>query len=219
MILIIGSDGNMAARYKAIMNYASIPWCGVDKGVDVKEYLKSNHVDQILITTPTDTHFEIMKDVIPFKKHILVEKPVTKSVDELFELYDLCDSEKAPHFNMVMQYRYLLDEEQQRINIKEGDTESYYNYFKTGNDGLYWDCLQIIGLAADRVTIKNDSPRWRCCINGEVLSINTMDQAYINMITSWVVAPDIFSLRQFQEADSIISMHERVDMMIKRDFK
>lgn len=43
----------------------------------------------VAITTPHDTHYELAKMCIENKKHVIIEKPLCKKVDELKELYEL----------------------------------------------------------------------------------------------------------------------------------
>jgi hypothetical protein len=70
--------------------------------------------------------------------------------------------------------------------IQAGDGPSHYNYFRHGNDGILWDCMQIIGLANGPVEIKEDSPIWDCVINGNRLNLSDMDGAYVSFIRSWL---------------------------------
>ncbi len=81
---------------------------------------------------------------------------------------------------MVFQYGELI----KFPHLRKGrDTE--YNYFRSGKDGLVWDCLQIIALANDEISLRNDSPIWRCKINGTTLDLSDMDYAYHSFIKKW----------------------------------
>ena len=207
MILIVGDKGNMAQRYKCVFDFYHIKYVGVDTGDDILEAASRQDIDKILVVTPTDTHFSILKSLIPLKKHILCEKPITKSISELYELYDLCTNHKCPDFDMVLQYRYLLDEEQQRLNTINKSDLSLYNYFKTGNDGIIWDCLQIIGLSNKDPDLGNNYYYWNCVINGERLRFLNMDHAYCRMLLDWNENTYAFNSLPFQNRKSIINMH------------
>ena len=50
--------------------------------VDYKELLKNDDCDAIIISTPTSTHRDIAIDVLKAGKHVLIEKPVAKSLKE-----------------------------------------------------------------------------------------------------------------------------------------
>lgn len=50
--------------------------------VDYKELLKIDDCDAVIISTPTSTHRDIAVDVLKAGKHVLIEKPVAKSLSE-----------------------------------------------------------------------------------------------------------------------------------------
>ena len=50
--------------------------------VDYKELLKNDDCDAIIISTPTSIHRDIAIDVLKAGKHVLIEKPVAKSLKE-----------------------------------------------------------------------------------------------------------------------------------------
>jgi len=188
-IAVIGAKGNMGQRYCLILEkYCS---CEVVK-YDIDSLLLFDDItkcDGFIIATPTDHHFEMIKILQGFNKPIFCEKPITKDVDALKSLL-----ESDIDLSMINQYEFITDKE------AEGDT--YYNYFKTGNDGLYWDCINIIGLAKGNVTIANDSLIWDCKINGQRLSINKMDYGYIRNIVAWV--------KGWRNKDYILGAHKKV---------
>lgn len=179
-IFIFGIDGNMGRRYRAILkNHLCIDCDGYDTSTgggipDLKKY------DGFVVATPTSTHLPMLKTLFGYQKPILVEKPLTTDL----RLLDSFESEFRTDLSMVQmvnQYAYLQNED------SYGPTS--YDYFKTGGDGLYWDCLNIIGLAKERVEIDNRSAVWNCTINGYKLSIENMDRAYIAMIRRWTSEP------------------------------
>jgi len=54
-----------------------------------KEATSSPEVDVISICTPNETHYEICREALEAGKHVLVEKPMTLSSAEAYELVDL----------------------------------------------------------------------------------------------------------------------------------
>jgi len=50
---------------------------------------KLNLCDAVIIATPYITHYEIIKNVLNARKHVLVEKPITCNSDEVEELVEL----------------------------------------------------------------------------------------------------------------------------------
>ncbi len=127
------------------------------------------------------------------KKPILCEKPICKDPDELLALMAEC-RRAGTRLQMVSQYDHL---------VGTGTGPSYWNYFKSGNDGLAWDCIQIIGLAKERPVLDNTSPIWSCMINGLKIYIEQMDKAYILMIREWLLRPR-------DDIERIITSHLKV---------
>lgn len=177
MILLIGSEGSMGKRYQAILKYLNISFIKCDKESSLEKIAElAIDCDKIIVATPTDTHFEILKYLIPLDKNILCEKPISKSSKEVEKLIKLVEGSSS-RLNMVFQYGEL-------VHNSEG--ESLYDYYKTGNDGLIWDCFQIIALSNYFPVIRNKSPIWTCKINGLNLNISDMDRAYISFLKTWL---------------------------------
>ncbi len=185
LVYIVGNQGNMARRYSAILDYLEIPFCGHDKA----EYNPANNgknaflptakcATHFIICTPTERHLKDIGLALHYEKPILCEKPLTTNALEL-QAFERDCGEDIALVSMVNQYRFL--------GRQESEGATYYDYFKTGNDGLAWDCLNIIGLAKKAPTyIKNESPVWRCSINGRPLDLGMVDYAYISMIRDFL---------------------------------
>lgn len=196
MIMIIGSEGSMGARYKAILSYLGKSYIAIDVNNinNVEDQLQ--FTTEVILCTPTDTHFKWLEYLIPTGKKILCEKPITKSLIELGCINDLCLKYKNP-ITMVMQYQYLVS--------KKSKGTSFYDYFRTGKDGLYWDCFQIIVLSKDILMLCNSSPIWTCMINGKNLKFQDMDGAYISFITDW-----LSNTHTKYSMDTYYQMHKKV---------
>jgi hypothetical protein len=193
-ILIVGSEGSMGKRYQAILEYLGKEFGCIDKGstfAQIKEH--ASRSTGVIIATPTDTHTEIIYEILPTGKPILCEKPITKDVAELTQLFADIKASNI-HFNMMFQYKNLVPE--------FGSGESSYDYFRHGNDGLFWDCLQIIGLAKGKVILEEKSPTWHCTINGHRLNSAHMDGAYITSVNS-------FLRGQPQDLDELLRIHKK----------
>lgn len=173
MILLLGNKGGMGRRYSAVLDYLEIPFCGVDVDNAVPGY----DYDGVIIATPTDTHFDLVRIYSQLKIPILCEKAITRNEDELGAILDIPDLQ----LQMVNQYS--------QIAYGSGNGETFYDYYNTGKDGLAWDCINIIGLAKGLAKISNQSPIWKCTINGQELKITDMDRAYIRMIADWYKTP------------------------------
>lgn len=195
-ILIVGADGNMGKRYARILDYLGKSWTGVDVGTSPEEIeARGKEAHGYILATPTDTHLELIEKYSLSGKPILCEKPISKDLARMRTLFaDL--RKRQTDLTMVMQYSWLTR--------SRSIGWSYYNYFKHGNDGLVWDCIQIIGLARGRIDLEDDSPVWRCRINGHSLKIADMDAAYIRFIQDWLGSPS-------QSLDEIMEIHEKTN--------
>lgn len=60
----------------------------------ISDILKDPKVDSVIVVTPAQTHYQIAKDALDAKKHVLVEKPLTTSVLEAKELVALSKKKK-----------------------------------------------------------------------------------------------------------------------------
>lgn len=195
MILIVGSSGSMGLRYQSILRYLDVDF----KIYDIKQKIRptltqvATNVDGVILATPTDTHFDYIYKFAWQNIPILCEKPLSKNKDELDAIKSF--AKNGLNLTMMMQYKMLDD--------PSSTGDSHYNYFRTGNDGLKWDCLQIIGLARGNVAISNGSPIWDCKLNGKQLSLADMDLAYVNFVKEWLRSPG-------DDISKLIDIHDKV---------
>jgi len=68
-----------------------------------KELLDSDNLDAVHICTPNETHYEICKEALMAGKHVLLEKPMTLSSQQAFELMNLAKKEE-----LVLQVGYIF---------------------------------------------------------------------------------------------------------------
>ena len=180
-ILIVGGLGNMGRRYGLILaelfKYFDI------KDIENKKQGKRNNdfcyseYSSIIISTPTNTHFDIFVEIMKngFKGNIICEKPLSKNIDQVKEMLSY------KKLRMVCNYLYAIPVGQCR---SEGITS--YNYFNHGNDGLYWDCVQLLYLANGEIDIKESSPIWKCIINGLKIHRSMIDLSYFEMLDNFL---------------------------------
>lgn len=168
----------MGRRYQAILRRLGVGYYVEDiDGIRTEHDTGGKPFDRVIIATPTALHVRNIRQFIDLP--ILCEKPIAKDLDALAAL--LGDIEIGMHtLEMVNQYQYL---------VEAGNGPSSYDYFKTGGDGLYWDTINIGALARGDFTADNQSPVWRCTVNGKKLSIADMDTAYMSMIARWLRSP------------------------------
>ena len=63
-----------------------------------KKILKTPHIDLVIISTPTKTHYTISKQILLSKKNILVEKPITLNSKQLILLEKIAKKNKKKIF-------------------------------------------------------------------------------------------------------------------------
>lgn len=194
MIILIGCDGSMGQRYRAILRYLGKDFLGFDRETSRDVILDTCKIaDKVILATPTFTHHSFLTELLNYNIPILCEKPIVTRVNELNDIVNQARSLKS-NLTMMMQYKILDDG-------KQGD--SHYNYFRHGSDGLLWDCLQIIGLAREKVRLGQSSPVWDCVLNGKRLSLSDMDQAYVTYVERWLTNPG-------QDIEEIDFIHKKV---------
>ena len=181
-VYIIGYEGNMAKRYRACLDYLGVKHCGEDIYTDPVD--KVEDCDGIIIATPTERHISHLSMFADYDKPILVEKPISLKPFIL----------NGGNVQMVNQYAHCGP-------FPGGET--YYDCWRTGNDGLAWDCINIIGLSDKMPNLNNKSPIWKCMINGKELTLADIDLSYIKMIDSWTKNP-------VSNTDYINEAHDKV---------
>jgi hypothetical protein len=197
--LIIGSAGSMGQRYRAILEHLKQPFDGVDREHSSRDIIDRARVaDRIIVAVPTDIHNSLLKRLIPLKKPILCEKPIVNSTVELKDIFNRLEKHNT-HFTMMFQYSELVGYPHRR----KGPTS--YDYFRSGKDGLVWDCLQVIALANDTIELKNTSPVWKCTINGTKLDINAMDAAYLSFVNKWITN------KHNQKLSDLMKFHKKTE--------
>jgi hypothetical protein len=195
-VFIYGLNGNMGQRYKTICQSLGHEVGGHDV-TPFESSFSRFEADRIIVATPTSTHAEILHGIVALKKPVLCEKPVTKSRRDLYELVERYRTYGTP-LSIVSQYDELVD--------PEWEGETLYDYFKSGPDGLHWDCLNVVWHAKSGVTLRKVSPVWTCRINGKELDLRLMDYAYIAMLRKWLAEPE-------SHYDRILESHEKAVQM------
>ena len=59
---------------------------------NTQEIIEDDKIDAVVISTPVATHFEIAKLCLEAGKHILVEKPIATTIEEVTELSEIAES-------------------------------------------------------------------------------------------------------------------------------
>lgn len=196
-VLVMGSDGRQGKRYCSI----------IENSVNNKEVLRHDFLDDetdlvqkvkdayaVIIATPTHLHEEHLRLIGMMRGQttgtglrVLMEKPAAMTLDGVKRMRKFA-KERCLDLCMVNQYQYALEHAAtaQGKDPEEANGTTFYDYYMSGTDGLAWDCIQLIGLAKGRIKLSNQSPVWRCAINGIVLNRSDIDQSYVDMIMDFL---------------------------------
>ena len=87
------------SRLKKHVKFVGVCDCNIERALEVgKKYHTAsysdyedlfNKVDAVSITVPTSLHYNIAKDFLNHNIHVLIEKPITKTLSEADELIDI----------------------------------------------------------------------------------------------------------------------------------
>lgn len=199
-ILIYGSEGSMGRRYQAILKYLNVKFDVFDTKIH-KKAPEIRQFDGIILCTPTCTHKFLIEDLQKFDKPILCDKPIYKDSKVVDQLMGSCRD-----LDIMFQYKEISYPATPNME----KYSSYYDYFRTGSDGLYWDCMQTIALhigSFNDLLIKNESPIWKCSINNFKVYFSLMDIAYIEYLKRWINGK-----RTLKE--EIVNYHQKVEAYI-----
>ena len=177
-VCIVGHKGNMGRRYASILNFLGEDWFGLDIEEGISQFC-----DTYIITTPTDTHVDIICDILEeMNPHatILCEKPIATDLVALNRI----PKENWDDIFMVNQYAYTSD----FVSTTWPPGITSYNFYHSGKDGIAWDCIQLIYLAKEKhkIILNNTSPVWKAVINGWPLGKEEIDHSYIDMIKDFL---------------------------------
>lgn len=75
------------------------------EALSLDEALRREDIRAFIVTTPTGTHLDVVKEIAPHGKHLLVEKPLESSLQRTDELIRVCD-EAEVILGAVFQHRY-----------------------------------------------------------------------------------------------------------------
>ena len=119
----------------------SVP--GVETTTDLKDLMRSD-VDAVAIATPVRTHYQLAREALLHGKHVLVEKPLTASVEEAEELVALAE-ERQLILMVGHTFEYSPPVQELRKLIQNGDLGKIYCVeAERVNLGLFRNDINVI---------------------------------------------------------------------------
>ena len=67
-------------------NYVKSLYPNIEVSGHVDDVFNNSEIDAVVIATPVKTHYELAMKALKNKKHILVEKPMARTVKEVEEI-------------------------------------------------------------------------------------------------------------------------------------
>ncbi len=110
-------------------------WDGVKYTDNADELLNDPEIDVVVVTTPSQAHYTVAKQVIAAGKNVVLEKPFTQSVEESQELFDLA-KEKGVMIQGYQNRRFDSDFLTTQAVIASGklgelcEVEMHYDYYR-----------------------------------------------------------------------------------------
>ena len=91
---------------------------------DWKKMLSNKKINAVIISSPPETHLEIIKTAIKKKIHIFCEKPVTKSYKQVMQVINLLENKKLLHivnyeFPKIAAFKFFKKNILKKIYIKK----------------------------------------------------------------------------------------------------
>ena len=206
--LIAVSDPNTEAWKK-------IKSSKVIKSKNYQDWLEK--VDAVIIAVPTLLHYPITKDCLVKKKHVLVEKPLTKNIKQAQELFDIAKMQNcALHIGHVERFNGAV-QELKKIIQKPYLIESHrLGPFvpRIQKDSVILD-LMIHDL--DIILNLINSPVKKINVIGNKIKTNLNDIAVVQVSFENDVLANIVSSRASQIKQRVMCIHQS-NSYIKLDF-
>lgn len=101
-------------RARAFGEKFSIPWY-----TDMHDMMAKEHIDVVSILTPSGMHAEHLLALAPYKKHIVLEKPMALSLDDADAMIKACDKNGIRLF-IVKQNRFNVPVRKMREAMEAG---------------------------------------------------------------------------------------------------
>ena len=111
---------------------------------DHQEVMKDTGVDAVVISTPVSAHFPLAKEALESGKHVLLEKPMTTTVEESEKLVELAERKKK---TLMVDHTFLYTGAVRKMKelVQSGELgEIYYFDSVRVNLGLFQHDVNVI---------------------------------------------------------------------------
>lgn len=158
---------------------------GVYLSTQVEEVASRPDVDAAVVCTPATLHYAATRPFLMAGKHVLVEKPLTRTVADAEELIALAEAKSA---TLMVGHTFIFNAGIQKVKEynQAGQGRVYYVYARRTNLGpIRRDVNALWDLAPHDIAIFNyllDSvPEWVSAVGGKVLRNCREDVGFISL--------------------------------------
>ena len=138
---------------------------GVPAFTDIEAFIKNKKPDALSIVVPTSRHYEIAKTAMEHGVHVLIEKPVTTSVEEAEKLLQLAVAK-----NLILQVGHIERFNSAVQHVREFIKDPYF--IQTRRMGPFSPRISDVGVVLDLMI--HDVDIILSMINSELVSISAM---------------------------------------------
>ncbi len=112
--------------------------------------IKQPGVDLVVILTPPVTHYEIAKDALLNKKHVLIEKPGVLEIEHLHELYEVAKANNVTidvmfHWQFGNEVLAIKDKIHTYGRLRKIEVTAYDPYTETDGKTVKEECVLLGG--------------------------------------------------------------------------
>ena len=158
----------------------------VQVSAEAKEIFSDPEIDAVVLATPVFTHHALAKQALESKKHVLVEKPITRTVEEAEELIQLA---KERDLILMVDHTFIYTGAVRRMKeiIDAGELgELYYLDSVRVNLGLFQHDIDVIwDLAPHDVSILTylipEKPQSVSAVGADHTGRGLVDVAYLTL--------------------------------------
>lgn len=129
---------------KERLNLVETNYPSVKATTDCKDIMKDPNIDALVICTPVSSHFPLAQEALENGKHVLLEKPMTATVEESEKLIDLAEKKNK---KLMVDHTFLYTSAVRKMKemVQKGELGDIY-YFDSVrvNLGLFQHDVNVI---------------------------------------------------------------------------
>jgi predicted dehydrogenase len=153
---------------------------------EVEPVLRRPDVEAVVVATPTNTHYRVVRDALEAGKHVLCEKPLAASSREAWELAKLADDRKLVLMvGHVFLYNAGLEAVFQAVRDQIAGGLYYLSAVRTNLGPFRYDVNAGWDLASHDIYIFNHllgaRPTWVSAVGGSYLNRPVEDIVFITL--------------------------------------